>query len=66
MTEEQYNQLMQYASDLRSALYVYEEKYGIINLEADPVPEIVTVGAKLMHLVESIEPIHSCKHGDPF
>lgn len=66
MTEEQYNLLMQYTSELRSALYAYEDEHGIIDLEADPISEIVAAGAKLMHLADSLGPVHSSQEGDPF
>lgn len=66
MTEEQYNLLMQYTSELRSSLYAYEDEHGIIDLEADPISEIVAAGAKLMRLADSLEPVHSSQEGDPF
>ena len=66
MTEDQYNLLAQYASVFRSALHAYEDVYGIIDLEADPISEIVAAGVKLMHVVDSIEPIHSSQDGEPF
>lgn len=66
MKEEQYNLLVQYASDFRSALYAYEDVYGIINLVADPISEIVAAGVKLMHLVESLESFHSSHEGESF
>lgn len=66
MTEEQYLLLVQYASDLRSAICAYEDEYGIINLETNPISEIVDAGAKLIHLADSIEPVHSALDGDSF
>ena len=66
MTKEQYNLLVQYASDLRSALYAYEQEYGIIILETDHISEIVAAGANLMQLVDSLEPVHSPHDEDPF
>ena len=66
MTKEQYNLLVQYASDFRSALYAYEQEYGIINLETDHISEIVAAGANLMRLVDSLEPVRSPHDEDPF
>lgn len=66
MTEEQYNLLAQHASDLRSAINAYEEVYGIIDLKADPIAEIVAAGARLIHVVDSVEPFRSVQTGEPF
>ena len=66
MTKEQYNLLMQYASDFRSAMYAYEQEYGIINLETDHFSEIVAAGANLIHLVDPLDPIHSPHDEVPF
>ena len=66
MTTEQYQLMVQYASELRSALNAYEEKYGIIDLKADRISEIIDAGANLIHLVDSLEPLHSPHDEDPF
>ena len=66
MTIEQYNLLVQYAADFRSALCAYEQEYGIIDLKTDRISDIVAAGANLMHLVDSLEPIHSPHDEDPF
>lgn len=66
MTAEQYRLLVKYASDLRSALCAYEDKYGVIDLKVDPISEIVEAGANSIHLVDSLEPIHSSHEEDPF
>lgn len=66
MTAEQYKLLVHYASDLRSALYAYEEEYGVINLKDDSISEIVVAGANLIHLVDSLEPLDSPYENVPF
>lgn len=66
MTAEQYRLLVQYASDLRSAMCAYEDEYGYFDLESDRISEIVAAGANLMHLVDSLEPIHLPQDDDPF
>ena len=35
-------------------------------LKVDPISEIVEAGANLIHLVDSLEPIHSSQEEDPF
>lgn len=54
MTTEQYNLLVQYASDFRSAVLAYEDEYGPIDLISDPISDIVATGANLMHLVNDL------------
>lgn len=66
MTAEQYTLLVQYVLELNSALCAYEDQYGIINLESDPIKEIVSASAKLIHFVDSLEPIFSSQDEDPF
>ena len=66
MTAEQYSLLVRYASDFRSAPYAYEEEYGVIALKADRISEIVAAGADLIHLVDSLEPVHSPHDENPF
>lgn len=66
MTAEQYHLLVQCASDLRSALCAYESQHGEIDLANDPISEIVTAGANLMHLIDRLEPISSLKDEVPF
>lgn len=66
MTAEQYNLLVQYASDFRSAMYAYEEEYGVIDLKADPISDIVAAGAKLVHIVDSLELANLPQNEDPF
>jgi hypothetical protein len=55
MTTEQHEQLIQCANDFRSELYSFENSYGIIDLKNAPYAEIIIAGAKMMHLIESIE-----------
>lgn len=59
MTIEQYDLLIKYASDFRSALYAYEQENGVIDLKADCISEIVAAGANLIRLVDSLEPVLS-------
>ena len=66
MTIEQYNLLVQYAADFRSALCAYEQKYGIIDPKTDRISDIVEAGANLIHLVDSLEPVYSPHDDDPF
>ncbi len=66
MTAEQYRLPVQYASDLRSSMCAYEDKYGVIDLVDDNISEIVAAGADLIHPVESLEPIHSPLEEDLF
>lgn len=66
MTKEQYNLLMQYAADFRSALCAYEQEYGIIDLKTDRISDIVAAGANLMHLVDTLKPINATHDEDPF
>lgn len=66
MKAEQYRLLVKYALDLRSTLCAYEDKYGVIDINVDPISEIVEAGANLIHLVDSLEPIHSSLEEDSF
>lgn len=66
MTKEQYNLLMQYAADFRSALCAYEQEYGIIDLKTDHISDIVAAGANLMHLVDTLKSINATHDEDPF
>ncbi len=66
MTAERYRLLVKYASDLRSALCAYEDKYGAIDLENEYISEIVDAGANLMRLLDSLEPIASPLEEEPF
>ncbi len=66
MTAEQYRLMVRYASDLRSAMCAYEDKYGVIDLADDNISEIVAAGADLIHLVDSLEPILSPLVEEPF
>lgn len=66
MTKEQYHLLVQYAADFRSALHDYENEYGAVDLQKDPVAEILAAAANLMHVVDSIEPIHSAEDAYTF
>lgn len=66
MTTEQYNLLVQYAADFRSALCAYEQEYGIIDLKTDRISDIVAAGANLVHLVDSLEPGHAPYDEDHF
>lgn len=66
MTIEQYTLLVQYAADFRSALCAYEQVYGIIDLKTDRISDIVAAGANLVHLVDSLEPVHTPHDEDHF
>ena len=66
MTAEQYRKLVQYAAELRSAIYAYEHDNGVIYFEFDNFSEIVMAGANLMQFVESLEPINSPLEADHF
>jgi len=65
MTAEQDGLLIQYANDFRSALCAYEDDYGVLDLENKPLADIVEAGAKMSHLIESLETVRSIEDQDP-
>jgi hypothetical protein len=66
MTAEQYNLLIQFANNFSSAVSAYEHEYGIIDLKTDPISEIVTEAANMMHLIYALEPVPSQEDTAPF
>ena len=53
MTAEQYRLMVRYASDLRSAMCAYEDKYGVIDHADDNITEIVADRDDLINLFYS-------------